>query len=90
MGLGADLVLPPALQADVVDFDRLRSGQARAGLFFALWSMSTKLALALAVGITFPAPQSFSVFRRTGPTHRDRIAVIGGDLCRQFPSYLNL
>lgn len=54
MGLGADLALPPALQADVVDFDRLRSGQARAGLFFALWSMSTKLALAVAVGVTFP------------------------------------
>ena len=55
--LGADLALPPALQADVIDFDRLRSGQARAGLFFALWSMSTKLALALAVGITFPLLQ---------------------------------
>lgn len=54
MGLGADLSLPPALQADVIDFDRLRSGQSRAGLFFALWSMSTKLALALAVGLTFP------------------------------------
>ena len=55
MGLGADLALPPALQADVVDFDRLRSGKARAGLFFALWSMSTKLALAVGVGVTFPA-----------------------------------
>jgi len=54
MGLGADLALPPALQADVVDFDQLRTGQARAGLFFALWSMSTKLALALAVGLAFP------------------------------------
>jgi GPH family glycoside/pentoside/hexuronide:cation symporter len=58
MGLGADLVLPPALQADVVDFDRLRNGQARAGLFFALWSMSTKMALALAVGVAFPALQA--------------------------------
>lgn len=55
MGLGADLVLPPALQADVIDFDEFRSGQSRAGLFFALWSMSTKLALAVAVGLTFPA-----------------------------------
>ena len=55
--LGADLALPPALQADVIDFDRLRRGQARAGLFLALWSMSTKLALALAVGITFPLLQ---------------------------------
>lgn len=53
--LGADLALPPAMQADVIDFDRLRTGHDRAGLFFALWSMSTKLALALGVGIAFPA-----------------------------------
>ncbi|MSO98621.1 MAG: hypothetical protein EXR11_10450 [Rhodospirillaceae bacterium] len=51
MGLGADLALPPALQADVVDFDILRNRQKRAGLFFAMWSMSTKFALALAVHI---------------------------------------
>ncbi|MBM3488137.1 MAG: MFS transporter [Alphaproteobacteria bacterium] len=55
MALGADLALPPAMQADVVDYDTLRSGQPRAGLFFALWSMATKLALAAAVGIAFPA-----------------------------------
>ena len=55
MALGADLALPPAMQADVIDLDTLRTGQERAGLFFALWSMSTKLALALAVGLAFPA-----------------------------------
>ncbi len=59
MALGADLALPPALQADVVDYDTLRSGQHRAGLFFALWSMSTKLAFALAVGIAFPLLGAF-------------------------------
>jgi Na+/melibiose symporter-like transporter len=53
--LGADLVLPPAIQADVVDYDRLRSGRSRAGLQFALWGMSTKLALAVAVGLGLPA-----------------------------------
>ena len=52
--LGADLVLPPSMQADVIDLDRLRSGRERAGLYFALWGMGTKLALALAVGIAFP------------------------------------
>lgn len=52
--LGADLVLPPAIQADVVDYDRLRSGRRRAGLQFALWGMATKLALALAVGLALP------------------------------------
>ncbi len=55
VALGADLVLPPAIQADVVDYDRLRSGRNRAGLHFALWSMSTKLALAFAVGLALPA-----------------------------------
>lgn len=55
MALGADLALPPAMQADVVDLDSLRTGKRRAGAFFALWSMATKLALACAVGLAFPA-----------------------------------
>jgi len=52
--LGADLALPASMQADVVDYDTLRSGAQRTGFYFALWSMATKLALALAVGIAFP------------------------------------
>lgn len=52
--LGADLALPASMQADVVDLDTLRSGSQRTGLYFALWSMATKLALALAVGLAFP------------------------------------
>lgn len=52
--LGADLVLPSSMQADVIDADTLETGERRAGLFFALWGMATKLALALAVGLAFP------------------------------------
>ncbi|TDQ77563.1 Na+/melibiose symporter-like transporter [Dongia mobilis] len=59
--LGADLALPPALQADVVDLDRLRQGGERAGLFFALSSMSAKLAAAIAVGIAFPVLDLFGL-----------------------------
>ena len=54
MALGADMAIPPAIQADVVDVDTLRHGLPRAGLFFALWSMATKLALAVAVGLALP------------------------------------
>jgi GPH family glycoside/pentoside/hexuronide:cation symporter len=54
MTLGADLALPAAIQADVVDLDTRQGGGQRAGLFFGLWGMSTKLSLALAVGIAFP------------------------------------
>jgi Na+/melibiose symporter-like transporter len=59
IAFGADIALPPAMQADVVDLDSLRTGKRRAGLYFALWSMSTKLALAAAVGIAFPALAAF-------------------------------
>lgn len=53
LALGADLALPPAIQADVVDYDTLRSGRKRAGIYFAFWNMATKFALAGAVGIAF-------------------------------------
>ncbi len=54
LSLGADMALPASIQADVVDLDSEESGQQRTGLFFALWSMATKLSLALAIGIAFP------------------------------------
>ncbi|HXQ50774.1 MAG TPA: MFS transporter [Stellaceae bacterium] len=53
--LGADLALPPAMQADVVDLDQLRTGEARAGFYFAIWGMGTKLALGSAAGGAFLA-----------------------------------
>jgi len=51
LAFGADLSLPPAIQADVVELDSLRTGTARAGLFFALWQVATKAAVALSSGL---------------------------------------
>jgi len=50
LALGADLALPTAMQADVVDHDTAMHGEQRTGLFFALWSVATKAALAVAGG----------------------------------------
>ncbi|QIE57853.1 MFS transporter [Pikeienuella piscinae] len=50
LALGADLALPAAIQADVVDADTAETGEQRTGLFFALWSVATKAALALSGG----------------------------------------
>ena len=52
--LGADLILPPSIQADVIDLDTAATGEQRSGLFFALWALAQKAALALAVGLAFP------------------------------------
>lgn len=53
IGFGADLVLPSAIQADVVDVDTRASREQRTGLFFALWGIATKLSFALAA-VSFP------------------------------------
>jgi glycoside/pentoside/hexuronide:cation symporter, GPH family len=51
LALGADLALPPSLLADVIG----RDGQMRStGTYFGLWTLATKLNLALAAGIALP------------------------------------
>lgn len=54
LGLAADLALPPAILADVVDEHEADGGGQRAGLYVALWSLTGKVALAVAVGFAFP------------------------------------
>lgn len=53
LAAGADFALPSSIQADVIDVDTLHSGSNRAGLFFAIWGVVTKLSFALAA-LSFP------------------------------------
>jgi glycoside/pentoside/hexuronide:cation symporter, GPH family len=53
MALGADLVLPGALLAGVIQ--RAGHGQQLEGGYFGWWNFATKLNLALAAGIALPA-----------------------------------
>ncbi|MBK17328.1 MAG: MFS transporter [Rhodospirillaceae bacterium] len=55
IALGADLALPPAIQADVVEYELFRTGQENSGMMFSIWSMVTKIAFALSVLVAFPA-----------------------------------
>ena len=49
--LGADLALPPSILADVIE----RRGTMRpTGAYFGVWTLVTKLNLALAAGIALP------------------------------------
>jgi Na+/melibiose symporter-like transporter len=54
LAVGADIVLPTAMQGDVIDVETAESGEERPGLYLGLWAFSAKLALAAAVGIAFP------------------------------------
>lgn len=80
LGLGADLALPPAIQADVVDLDELESGEQRAGLFFAAWTMAQKAGQALAVGIAFPL-LDLAGFSTTGANTATALAALVALYC---------
>ena len=51
---GARLFLAPSMQADVIDYDELLSGERRKGLFMGIWAVIRKLAAALGVGVALP------------------------------------
>ena len=53
LALGADIALPPSMQADVIDIDTARTGEQRSGVYFSLWSLATKMSLALAAAAAF-------------------------------------
>lgn len=52
--LGADIAQPAAIQADVIDVDTAQSGEQRSGTYFALWSLATKMSLALTAVVVLP------------------------------------
>lgn len=52
--LGADLALPPALLADLIERGATTASGLRSGSYFGIWALATKLTLALAAGIALP------------------------------------
>lgn len=52
LAVGADLMLPPSIQADVIDVDTARSGEQHTGFYFAIWALATKIALSIAMGLS--------------------------------------
>jgi GPH family glycoside/pentoside/hexuronide:cation symporter len=53
IGSGALSALPASMKADVVDLDSIESGEDRAGLFFAAWSLAVKFIAAVGQGLAF-------------------------------------
>lgn len=62
------LFLANSIAADVVDHDTVASGRQRTGLFFAVWGMVIKLAIAAGVLLGSVLPASFG-FEPAAPSH---------------------
>ncbi|MEM8753539.1 MAG: MFS transporter, partial [Pseudomonadota bacterium] len=75
LSLGADLSLPAAMQADVVDADTAKTGEQRTGLYFALWSVATKAALAVSGGVALLA-LSLAGFETGGENDETALATL--------------
>ena len=50
IGFGATLAIPSAIQADVIDYDELLTGERREGQYIGLWSVAKKFAAAVGIG----------------------------------------
>lgn len=50
-GFGATLAIPSSIQADVIDYDELMTGERREGQYIGIWSLAKKMAAAAGVGI---------------------------------------
>ena len=68
-GLAGAVVLLDALVADTIDYDKLRTGLDREGLYFGVWRMGTKLARAVGLGLNGGLPVADRLLRggRRGP-----------------------
>jgi GPH family glycoside/pentoside/hexuronide:cation symporter len=49
--LVGSIVLLESLVADTVDYDELKTGQKREGLYFGFWKMSIKISRAIAIAV---------------------------------------
>lgn len=51
IGFGGAATLPSSIQADVIDYGELQTGQRQEGRYIGIWSISRKLAAALGTGL---------------------------------------
>jgi Na+/melibiose symporter-like transporter len=78
IGIGSFSALPAAMKADVIDLDRLKSGEDRTGLFFSVWSLANKMVAALAAGfaLNVVALFDFQAAGENGPTQIMALRVV--------------
>ncbi len=76
LGIGSFSAIPAAMKADVVDLDRLRSGEDRTGLFFSVWSLANKMVVAFAAGFALNLLAFFDFEAKFGANGPDQIMAL--------------
>ena len=51
LGYGASMVFPSSIQADIIDYEELRTGKRREGQFLGVWSLAKKTIGAISSGL---------------------------------------
>jgi GPH family glycoside/pentoside/hexuronide:cation symporter len=67
ISVGADLMLPVSMQADVIDVDTARTGEQHTGFYFAAWAFANKLGLSVALGLGLAVLGIVHYVRETPP-----------------------
>lgn len=86
IGLGADLALPAAITADLLDEHWQDQGARRTGLMFAALAMVMKLAFALAVGFAFPILEGLGFSQIPGAINSEQALMGLATLYALFPA----
>jgi Na+/melibiose symporter-like transporter len=64
----AFLTLPLGIMGDIIDYDTLKTGEARGGLFFGVWAFFQQISPAIAIGITLPLLEYLGFSAKGGNT----------------------
>jgi Na+/melibiose symporter-like transporter len=71
----AFLTLPLGIMGDIIDYDTLKTGESRGGLFFGVWAFFQQISPAIAIGVTLPLLEALG-FSAKGPnTHEALLAL---------------
>jgi Na+/melibiose symporter-like transporter len=74
---GTSSILLRAMMSDVIDVDRLETGQDRSGLYFALLTLTAKIGLAAPLIIAYPVLSAIG-FNAAGTNAPEAISVLAG------------
>jgi GPH family glycoside/pentoside/hexuronide:cation symporter len=76
LGVAGSMTLPAAILADVVDYGTLKTGEVRTGSYFAFYTLTTTIAMAMGAALGFMLLSAFGYDAKAGAVN-DSTAMLG-------------